>query len=87
MHTFDLHILDSVMPSLGGREACEHIRAARPDARFLFTSGYGGEALPDSFLREGGFSMIAKPFDPDTLLRAVRSTMDAAKPERTGERR
>ena len=74
---FDLHILDAVMPILSGREACERIRATRPGARFLFTSGYGGDALPASFLRDLGIEMIAKPFDPDTLLRLVRSVLDA----------
>jgi signal transduction histidine kinase/CheY-like chemotaxis protein len=74
---FDLHILDAVMPELSGRETCERIRAARPDARFLFTSGYGGDALPAAFLKDMGVEMIPKPFDPDTLLRAVRATLDA----------
>ncbi len=74
---FDLHILDSVMPVMSGREACERIRIARPDARFLFTSGYGGDALPPSFLEASGYELISKPFDPDALLRAVRATLDA----------
>jgi nitrogen-specific signal transduction histidine kinase len=73
---FDLHILDAVMPRLGGREACERIRAGRPGARFLFTSGYGGDALPASFLADLGIELVAKPFDPDTLLRAVRANLD-----------
>jgi signal transduction histidine kinase len=73
---FDLHVLDAIMPNLGGREAYERIRAARPDARFLFTSGYGGEALPSVFLKDSGIEMIPKPFDPDSLLRAVRAALD-----------
>jgi signal transduction histidine kinase len=75
---FHLHILDAVMPTLSGRETCERIRALRPGARFLFTSGYGGDALPASFLKDMGVDVIAKPFDPDTMLRAVRATLDAA---------
>jgi signal transduction histidine kinase/ActR/RegA family two-component response regulator len=81
---FDLHILDAVMPILSGREACERIRATRPGARFLFTSGYGGDALPASFLRDLDIEMIAKPFDPDTLLRTVRTVLDAAPAARSG---
>ena len=76
---FDLYILDSVMPVMSGREACERIRMARPDARFLFTSGYGGDALDPSFLEASGYEMISKPFDPDGLLRAVRATLDRGK--------
>jgi signal transduction histidine kinase/ActR/RegA family two-component response regulator len=74
--SFDLHILDAVMPVLSGREACERIRMVRPRARFLFTSGYGGEALPASFLRDLGIQMVPKPFDPDALLRTVRVILD-----------
>ena len=75
--SFELHIFDAVMPGLSGREACERIRAARPTARFLFTSGYGGDALPASFLKDLGIEIIPKPFDLETLLRAVRATLDS----------
>jgi signal transduction histidine kinase len=74
--TFALHILDSVMPKLNGREAFERIRAQRPEAKFLFTTGYGGDTLPDSFLKEHGLEVVQKPFDPDTLLRIVRARLD-----------
>ncbi len=76
--SFALHILDAVMPVMTGREACERIRAARPSARFLFTSGYGGDALPASFLADMGIEIVAKPFDAVVLLRAVRAAIDAA---------
>ncbi|HEX2881955.1 MAG TPA: ATP-binding protein [Polyangiaceae bacterium] len=74
---FSLHILDSVMPLLNGREAFERIRAQRPEAKFLFTTGYGGDTLPDSFLEEQGLEVVQKPFDPDTLLRIVRAKLDS----------
>jgi len=74
---FDLHLLDAIMPVMGGREACERIRAERPGARFLFLSGYGGDALPQSFIKAQGIELIAKPFDPDALLRAIRAILDA----------
>jgi DNA-binding response OmpR family regulator len=74
------------MPVLSGREACERIRATRPGAKFLFTSGYGGDALPASFLRDLGIEMIAKPFDPDTLLRMVRFVLDGAPAAKGGVR-
>jgi nitrogen-specific signal transduction histidine kinase len=75
--SFSLHILDSVMPRLNGREAFERIRAQRPEAKFLFTTGYGGDTLPDSFLEENGLEVVQKPFDPDTLLRIVRAKLDS----------
>ena len=75
--TFDLYLLDAVMPRADGREACERIRAREPGARFLFASGYGAEALPASFLKDMSVEAISKPLDPDTLLRAVRAALDS----------
>ncbi|HEY6724070.1 MAG TPA: ATP-binding protein [Polyangiaceae bacterium] len=77
--TFDLHLFDAIMPQLSGRDACEQIRALKPEARFLFISGYGGDALPEAFLKGQRIEILAKPFDPDALLRAVRATLDAAR--------
>jgi signal transduction histidine kinase/ActR/RegA family two-component response regulator len=74
---FDLHVLDAIMPLMSGREACERIRAARPEAQFLFISGFSGAALPVSFLAELGIRVLPKPFDAATLLREVRATLDA----------
>jgi signal transduction histidine kinase/ActR/RegA family two-component response regulator len=75
---FDLHVLDAIMPVMSGREACERIRAGRPEAQFLFISGFSGAALPVSFLAELGIKVLPKPFDAATLLREVRATLDAA---------
>jgi signal transduction histidine kinase/ActR/RegA family two-component response regulator len=75
--SFDLHVLDAIMPVMSGREACERIRAARPEAQFLFISGFSGAALPVSFLAELGIRVLPKPFDAATLLREVRATLDA----------
>jgi two-component system, cell cycle sensor histidine kinase and response regulator CckA len=74
---FDLHVLDAIMPVMSGREACERIRAVRPEAQFLFISGFSGAALPVSFLAELGIRVLSKPFDAATLLREVRTTLDA----------
>jgi CheY-like chemotaxis protein len=74
---FDLVMLDAVMPELGGREAFLQIRAARPDVRVLFASGYGAEELTARFLSDTDAPLLRKPFDPDTLLRAVRAVLDA----------
>ena len=75
--SFDLHVLDAIMPVMSGREACERIRALRPEAQFLFISGFSGAALPVSFLAELGIRVLPKPFDAATLLREVRATLDA----------
>lgn len=73
---FDLVILDAVMPRLGGAEARAHIRELRPEARVLFASGYGADALSEQLTAEDAREVLAKPTDPDSFLRAVRRALD-----------
>ena len=76
---FDLLLFDLVMPVLSGREAREEIRRLRPSMPALYCSGY---AAPDSgpFARDlaADDPLIAKPYDPDDLLRKVREILDGA---------
>jgi signal transduction histidine kinase/ActR/RegA family two-component response regulator len=78
---FDLYLLDAIMPGLSGRAVCERIRAQKPGARFLFSSGYGAETLPAAFLEDLGIRLIPKPLDPETLVRTVREVLDAPPPD------
>jgi signal transduction histidine kinase/ActR/RegA family two-component response regulator len=73
---FALHLLDAVMPLMAGHDVCRLILAAQPSARILFMSGYGADALPGSFPSEWNVEILPKPFDPDTLLRAVRAALN-----------
>ncbi len=72
----DLLLLDVVMPTLSGPEALERMRAIRPGVPAVFSSGYsdGGRfahAIPE------GTTMVAKPFEADALLGAIREALDA----------
>lgn len=73
---YGLVILDAVMPVMGGREAYEQIRAHAPAQPVLFTSGYGPEELKARFLQGIRVTVVPKPFDPDTMLRAIRFLLD-----------
>ena len=64
------------MPRLNGLELEERIRAARPETKFLFITGFG-----DHFpaLRERikyGTNILEKPFLPSELLRKVEDTLN-----------
>lgn len=73
---FDLIVLDAMMPRLSGRQAYEQIKAQGTRAHFLFSSGYSADLLPPLLLAEAGIEVLQKPYDPDRLLRAVRSALD-----------
>ncbi|MBK8164419.1 MAG: response regulator [bacterium] len=73
----DLLLTDVVMPRLGGRELAARLRAARPDLRVLFISGYTDDARD---LREAagpGGDFLHKPFSPEELVARVRALLGA----------
>lgn len=70
-NTYDLVVLDLLMPGMGGRE-CGTILAERyPDLPVLYVSGYADpENLPaDAFV-------LGKPFTPQELRQAIVTTLD-----------
>ena len=75
--SFDLALLDVVMPGLSCDETVARLRDLRPGARILLASGYtaGSPSVqPDAAAK---LDLIAKPYDPDELLRRVRAALDA----------
>jgi CheY-like chemotaxis protein len=73
---FDLLLTDVVMPRLSGPELATRMRAARPDIKVVFMSGYAGETI----LQRGGLAedapFLAKPFTGDELLHTVRQALE-----------
>jgi CheY-like chemotaxis protein len=77
--TMDLVVSDIVMPRVNGLELSERIRAARPETKFLFITGFG-DRFPE--LREWieyGANILEKPFLPSELLRKVEDTLHPGK--------
>ena len=77
----DLLLTDLVMPQLGGRELASRIRAARPETRVLYITGY----RPDEAGAEGGGGgdpldapCLEKPFAVAALEEAVRERLLAS---------
>ncbi|MEO6225391.1 MAG: PAS domain-containing protein, partial [Sphingomicrobium sp.] len=76
LEKFDLVIIDFIMPGLSGAEVAEQILGGAPEQPILFVSGYSEtEAVkrtaPNALL-------LAKPFRPDALQRAVRTALAPA---------
>jgi CheY-like chemotaxis protein len=71
-----LVILDAVMPRMGGKEAYERIQPITTGVRFMFTSGYSADALPNDFIEKEQLFLLQKPYDPKKLLTVVRQVLD-----------
>ena len=77
----DVLVTDVVMPGMSGVELAVTARERRPELPVVFVSGYTGDtSIAGS--DDPATAFLAKPFDGDDLLRAVRGTLDAAKTRR-----
>ncbi len=68
------------MPKGSGPELYRAVHAARPAARFLFTSGYTEGDIERRSLLEPGARFVAKPWTIGELARQVRAALDDPPP-------
>jgi CheY-like chemotaxis protein len=69
----DLLLTDMVMPGMSGRELAHRMRAARPNIRVVFMSGYAEEISTREDQLEG--PLLMKPFTRRPLLDLVAATV------------
>ena len=72
----DLLVTDVVMPQMGGPELAKLLRAARPETKVLYLSGYTDDAVFRHGLLEGETAFVQKPFAMTALARKVREVLD-----------
>jgi CheY-like chemotaxis protein len=69
---FDAVILDLTVPGgMGGKEAATHIGRIDPDAVLIVSSGYSNDPVIANYQQYGFSGAIHKPFDADTLTKAL----------------
>jgi CheY-like chemotaxis protein len=71
----ELVITDLVMPEQEGLETLQRLRVERPNLPVIAISGAFGGSYLKSARRLGATATLAKPIDPETLLRAVREAL------------
>ena len=74
--SFDLVLLDVVMPGMSCQATVERLRVQLPHARILLSSGYSAGANINALQEQTGLHLLRKPYDPDQLLRSVRAALE-----------
>jgi PAS domain S-box-containing protein len=77
--TIDLLLSDVVMPGLGGFDLSRAITETRPDIKVIFMSGYPSRGDTKAFDMPAGIPLLHKPFEPEALVRNVRTILDGEK--------
>lgn len=71
----DIAVLDAMMPKLSGRHVYEALQRAKPEVPVIFCTGYTADIFPPGYLEERELRVLAKPFAPSALLRAVQELL------------
>jgi CheY-like chemotaxis protein len=72
----NLAVSDIVMPGLSGLQLSEQIRAARPEMKFLFITGFAAEFPELRELIKNGGDVLEKPFLPSELVGRVEKMLN-----------
>jgi CheY-like chemotaxis protein len=78
-HNADLDgaIIDLGLPDLSGEEVLSKIRATRPEVPIVLATGFVSDELRRRLAHDRYTTLIQKPFEPDTLVRALRGLQSA----------
>jgi len=71
----DLVLTDVVLPGMTGKQLAERLKALRPAARVLYTSGYPRDVIADRGVVDRDVAYIAKPYSPKELAAKVREVL------------
>jgi CheY-like chemotaxis protein len=71
--TADLLFTDIVMPGMNGLQLAEQARAAMPQLKVLYTTGYARDANAAERVQS---ALLPKPFTVEQLARRVRQALD-----------
>ena len=74
--SFELVLLDAMMPGMGGLEFLDYIRKHDPDLVCVMITGYATVDLAAQAIKQGAYDFLSKPFTSDELVAVVQRGLD-----------
>jgi two-component system, NtrC family, response regulator HydG len=74
--SFDVILLDLVMPDLDGLETLKKIKSVDSDCEVIIITGYGSIPTAVEAMKAGAFHFLSKPFAPDDLRAAITRALE-----------
>jgi DNA-binding response OmpR family regulator len=73
--SIDLILTDVVLPHMNGRDLVDCVRAARPDIKVVFMSGFGNDVIARHGVLDPAVEFLQKPMTPTVLVAKVRAVL------------
>lgn len=74
--TFDIVLLDLMMPGVDGFSVLKWIKQHRPDIQVIVITGFATVQKAVEAMKDGAFDFVGKPFTPDYIRIVVRRAAD-----------
>lgn len=74
--TYDLILIDLMMPGMGGMELLGHIRELDPEIITIVITGYATVETAVEAMKQGAYDYIPKPFTPDQLMAVLNRGLE-----------
>ncbi|MFA7383557.1 MAG: sigma-54 dependent transcriptional regulator [Desulfurivibrionaceae bacterium] len=74
--SFDLALLDVMMPEMNGIALLEKLRGKDPELSVVMMTAFASIDLAVEAIRKGAYDFITKPFDKDTILRVIHKGLE-----------
>lgn len=75
-YTFDIILMDVLMPELNGIDATRHICRYYPKNKILAITAYEDDFYLSRMIMAGAKGYLIKPFNKSTLIEAIRTTAE-----------
>ncbi len=81
-NSFNLVLLDIVLPDMDGHKIMDYINSQSPETLVIVITGYASIESAIESLRRGGYDYLRKPLEPDELSITVKNALNKKRLER-----